>query len=427
MTQQLTKDDLRGCPFCGGLGDIDEIKSGCFGVGCQDCDFQLMNGTIGLGWHKSESDAIRAWNERNSDLCIQGLQDWTKKLQSSLDAANSRIAELEQGKCLHQIAEPAAAPQSALVEALRAVCTDMVAVGNGQHAITDAARDKVEALQGVIFSAAPQAVQPAVPTDADIDAAMQAFDWDGWIDQEKAKRAFTREALVRWTAPAHPAEGVSAQAAIEALGLLSVIHQLAESGFSAGETEYAGTLEAVIGVAKKAKRPVCAVCSSKGFIAFEDAEARTRNGGRWGRCTSCSALAAPQPAAQQFQARVGEWLIECFGHDIAHDGMERNHRFLEEALELVQSLGCTASEAHQLVDYVYGRPVGEPVQELGGVMVTLAALCFAHELDMAAGAEKELSRICDPVTMAKIKTKQAASHVTHHCPSQQRRGWMFHW
>ena len=108
MTQQLTKDDLRGCPFCGGLGDIEQIESGCFGVGCQDCDFQLMNGTIGLGWHKSESDAIRAWNERNSDLCIQGLQDWTKKLQSSLDAANSRIAELEQGKCLLQIAEPAA-------------------------------------------------------------------------------------------------------------------------------------------------------------------------------------------------------------------------------------------------------------------------------------------------------------------------------
>lgn len=129
------------------------------------------------------------------------------------------------------------------------------------------------------------------------------------------------------------------------------------------------------------------------------------------------ALAATQPAAQQFQARVGQWLMECFGHDIAHDGMERNHRFLEEALELVQSLGCTDSEAHQLVDYVFGRPVGEPVQELGGVMVTLAALCFAHELDMAAGADKELVRICDPATMAKIKAKQAAK--PRHSPLPQ--------
>lgn len=123
------------------------------------------------------------------------------------------------------------------------------------------------------------------------------------------------------------------------------------------------------------------------------------------------------PAAQQFQARVGQWLMECFGQDIAHDGMERNHRFLEEALELVQSLGCTQSEAHQLVDYVFGREVGEPVQELGGVMVTLAALCFAHGMDMEAGAEKELSRICDPAITAKIKAKQAAK--PRHSPLPQ--------
>lgn len=56
--------------------------------------------------------------------------------------------------------------------------------------------------------AVPQAVQAAVPSDAEIDAAIQAFDWEGWVDPKKAKRAFTREALARWTAPAHPAEGV---------------------------------------------------------------------------------------------------------------------------------------------------------------------------------------------------------------------------
>jgi hypothetical protein len=61
-------------------------------------------------------------------------------------------------------------------------------------------------------AAAQQAVQAVVPSDADIDAAIQAFDWDGWIDQGKAKRAFTREALARWAAPAHPAEGAPAQA-----------------------------------------------------------------------------------------------------------------------------------------------------------------------------------------------------------------------
>ncbi|MFX5747833.1 hypothetical protein ABTE19_23195, partial [Acinetobacter baumannii] len=72
---------------------------------------------------------------------------------------------------------------------------------------------------------------------------------------------------------------------------------------------------------------------------------------------------------------------------------ERNHRFFEEATELVQSTGMTQSEAHQLVDYVYGRPVGEPVQEVGGVMVTLAALCLAAKMDMHAAGETELARI----------------------------------
>ncbi len=81
--------------------------------------------------------------------------------------------------------------------------------------------------------------------------------------------------------------------------------------------------------------------------------------------------------AISFQARVAAWMRACFDASIAADPIERNHRFLEEALELVQARGCTASEAHQLVDYVFGRPVGDPFQEVGGVEVTLAALCSA--------------------------------------------------
>ncbi|MCG3782736.1 hypothetical protein [Delftia acidovorans] len=107
-----------------------------------------------------------------------------------------------------------------------------------------------------------------------------------------------------------------------------------------------------------------------------------------------------------FQTRVQPWLLACFGAEIAADRAERNHRFLEESLELVQSCGCTASEAHQLVDYVFGRPVGEPAQEAGGVMVTLAALCLANSLDMHAAGETELARIWGKVEQ--IRAKQAA-------------------
>jgi hypothetical protein len=109
-----------------------------------------------------------------------------------------------------------------------------------------------------------------------------------------------------------------------------------------------------------------------------------------------------------FQARVQPWMLECFGVEIAADRVERNHRFFEEAAELVQSCGMTASEAHQLVDYTWSRPVGEPNQEVGGVMVTLAALCLANGLDMHAAGETELARINRPDMVIRIRAKQAS-------------------
>jgi len=108
-----------------------------------------------------------------------------------------------------------------------------------------------------------------------------------------------------------------------------------------------------------------------------------------------------------FQDRVHPWLLECFGPEIAADTVERNHRFLEEALELVQSCSCTQEDAHKLVDYVFNRPIGEKTQEVGGVMVTLAALCLANKLDMHTAGEVELTRILSPEITEKIRIKQA--------------------
>jgi hypothetical protein len=117
-----------------------------------------------------------------------------------------------------------------------------------------------------------------------------------------------------------------------------------------------------------------------------------------------------------FQHRVNAWMLACFGDAIARDLTERNHRFLEEALELVQATGCTASEAHQLVDYVFARPVGQPHQETGGVMVTLAALCSAAGLTLDAAAEDELARVWTKVEQ--IRAKQAAKPKHSPLPGQ---------
>jgi hypothetical protein len=111
---------------------------------------------------------------------------------------------------------------------------------------------------------------------------------------------------------------------------------------------------------------------------------------------------------QFFQSNVAGWVIRCFGWDIANDTVERNDRFIEESLELVQSLGYTADRAHALVDYVFNRPVGEPRQELGGVGVTLAALATTNVLNMEACFQAEMDRISTDEMVAKIRAKQAA-------------------
>ena len=107
-----------------------------------------------------------------------------------------------------------------------------------------------------------------------------------------------------------------------------------------------------------------------------------------------------------FQDRVQPWMMACFGPEISADKLERGDRFLEEALELVQSGNYPKERVYALVEYVYGRDQGEINQEVGGVMVTLAAYCLAHGLDMHTAGETELARIWTKVE--KIRAKQAA-------------------
>ena len=92
--------------------------------------------------------------------------------------------------------------------------------------------------------------------------------------------------------------------------------------------------------------------------------------------TSCQAMppsnfVVMSIKTKTYQIQVRDWLYACFGEDVATNKLERNHRFLEEALELVQACGATQEDAHKLVDYTFNRPIGEKFQEVGGVMITL--------------------------------------------------------
>lgn len=107
------------------------------------------------------------------------------------------------------------------------------------------------------------------------------------------------------------------------------------------------------------------------------------------------------------QAAVQLWLEECFGADARHNPMERAKRFLEEALEAVQSAGITREEALALVDYVFDRPVEpEIAKEFGGVFTTALVFAEAMGLDFYECGRNEFRRCLHRVD--EIRAKQAA-------------------
>lgn len=124
------------------------------------------------------------------------------------------------------------------------------------------------------------------------------------------------------------------------------------------------------------------------------------------------ALAA-QGQGDSFQQRVSTWMAQCFLPSLYSNMTERGDRLLEEVLELLQSKGYDRTRVATLVDYVWSRPVGEPSQEVGGVMVTLAGFCWIAALNMHAAGETELTRIGRPEVMDKIRRKQEAKNALH--------------
>jgi NTP pyrophosphatase (non-canonical NTP hydrolase) len=158
-----------------------------------------------------------------------------------------------------------------------------------------------------------------------------------------------------------------------------------------------------------------AVCTRKATCAsiLEETEAEVITA--WN--TRPEAQSLPTVSGDEgFQAGVDRWMDACFGEPIKSDQLERADRFTEEALELAQTMpGFTKDRAHALVDYVFDRPQGEINQEVGGVMVTLAALCNTTGVNIDAAASTELARVWTKVEQ--IRAKQAGKPTGSALPS----------
>lgn len=142
-------------------------------------------------------------------------------------------------------------------------------------------------------------------------------------------------------------------------------------------------------------------------IGMHGASARytlTRNGAPY--CEGVAVDLASLPAArdgERFQARTVSWVRDTFGAAQFSDMQERGDRFAEEALELLQAIGYPRESVLQAAAYVYERGRGEPLQEAGGVLLTLAPICEVLGFDMVHAGEVELARVGTEVSAIRAK------------------------
>lgn len=111
----------------------------------------------------------------------------------------------------------------------------------------------------------------------------------------------------------------------------------------------------------------------------------------------------------EFQSMVYHWMQACFGPDDTASVQQRGWRFTEEAIELAQATGVTEDDVIKLVRRCYSRPVGEPTQEVGGVLVTLSGLCTALDIDMQHAGWQEVTRCW--TMLPQIQAKNAAKKL----------------
>lgn len=132
-----------------------------------------------------------------------------------------------------------------------------------------------------------------------------------------------------------------------------------------------------------------------------------RNGREYCQAIALSRSDLPDvDRTQGFQRRTAAWVTGTFGQVHQDDLRERCDRVIEEVLELMQALDYPPQAVESALRYVYGRDKGEARQEVGGVMVTMAALCDAVDIDMYASGEVELNRVETVPHLVKAKQER---------------------
>jgi hypothetical protein len=98
---------------------------------------------------------------------------------------------------------------------------------------------------------------------------------------------------------------------------------------------------------------------------------------------------------EMMQILAVDWGYRCFGMDHIVDKRVRALRCAEEAVELAQACFVDKDTVLKMVDMIYDRPMGDPKQEIGGVLITAAVIANAFESTAHDLMLKELRRVLD--------------------------------
>lgn len=110
------------------------------------------------------------------------------------------------------------------------------------------------------------------------------------------------------------------------------------------------------------------------------------------------------PTYDSVKSFVNQFIAEAWpGSDV--DVKIRAYRALEEMLELNQTLEISEEKAHELVTYVFSRPLGEIRQEAGGVAFTTIALFSALGIDFINSGHDAVSEAYSRIDQIKAKSK----------------------
>lgn len=109
---------------------------------------------------------------------------------------------------------------------------------------------------------------------------------------------------------------------------------------------------------------------------------------------------------KHWQRVIATWVSNTFGIANQQTTRIRALRFIEEAIELGQTVGLDRKDIEQLCDKVFVNPPGELKQEIGGVFTTFLALVEnqgEHALDCLI---RESNRIHQPDVIKKCQAAE---------------------